>query len=87
MRQFFQIVVPLLLPTVLYAGYLLLLRSRGGKGAPEVPWMWLGGAGVLLLGVTFLAIALLGGAAPSAIYVPPKVVDGRIEPGHYEPAP
>jgi hypothetical protein len=85
-RQFFEIVVPLILPTVIYIAYFSVLRPRSGK-FPEMPWVWLGGAGVLLLGVTFLALALMGGADPGERYLPPKVVNGQIQPGRYEPAP
>ena len=86
MRQIFEIVLPLILPTVLYISYLWVLRPRQGVNFPEMPWIWLGGAGVLLLAVTFLALTLLGGADPSERYLPPKVVNGQIVPGHYEPA-
>lgn len=88
MKQFLEIVLPLLLPTAIYFAYVLLLRPRSGAGnMPEVPWTWLAVAGGILLAVTFLAISLIGGAPPSARYLPPRSVDGKIEPGHYEPAP
>jgi hypothetical protein len=86
MRQFFEIVLPLILPTVIYVAYFSVLRPRRAGGFPEMPWIWLGGAGVLLLAVTFLALTLFGGADPSARYLPPKVVNGQIVPGHYESA-
>jgi hypothetical protein len=86
-RQLFEIVLPLILPTVIYLAYALLLRPRSGGNLHDMPWVWLGVAGGFLLAVTFLAIALLGGAPPAAHYVPPKVVNGQIEPGHYETSP
>jgi Family of unknown function (DUF6111) len=86
-RQFFEIVLPLILPTIIYIGYFSVLRPRRGGSFPEMPWIWLGAAGLLLLAVTFLALALMGGAEPSAKYLPPKVVNGQIQPGHYEPTP
>ena len=86
MRQFFEIVVPLILPTVIYIAYFSVLRPRRGN-FPEMPWIWLGAAGVLLLAVTFLALALMGGADPGEKYLPPKVVNGQIQPGHYEQTP
>jgi Family of unknown function (DUF6111) len=85
MRQFFEIVLPLILPTAIYIAYFSVLRPR--RALPELPWVWLGGAGVILLAVTFLALALLGGADPSERYLPPKVVNGKVEPGHYVPTP
>ena len=39
------------------------------------------------LAVTFLALALMGGADPGEKYRPPKVVNGQIQPGHYEQTP
>jgi len=86
-RQFFEIILPLMLPTAIYVAYAVLLRPRGGGGMPEVPWIWLGGAGVLLLAVSLLAVALVGGAKPTDKYLPPKIVNGQIQQGHYEPAP
>lgn len=86
MRQFFEILLPLVLPTVIYIAYLWTFRPRQGAGFPEIPWIWLGAAGVLLLAVTFLALTLLGGADPTERYLPPKVVDGQVVPGHYVPA-
>ena len=85
MRQFFEIVLPLILPTVIYIAYLSVLRPRRGAAFPEMPWIWLAGAGVLLLAVTFLALTLLGGGDPSERYLPAKVVNGQVVPGHYEP--
>jgi Family of unknown function (DUF6111) len=86
MRQIVEIVLPLILPTLIYFGYVLYARARGAEEVPEMPWAWLGVAGGLLLGVTFLALALFGGAPPSDVYLPPKIVDGKVQPGHFEPA-
>lgn len=86
MRQITEIILPLVLPTLLYFGYVLYARARGAIEVPEMPWAWLAVAGGLLLGVTFLALALFGGAPPSDIYLPPKIVDGQVQPGHFEPA-
>jgi hypothetical protein len=88
LRQFVEIVLPLILPTAIYLAYMLLARPRPGSNAPALdwPWVWLGLAGVVLLIATFVAIALFGGAAPSERYQPPKLINGEIEPGHFEPA-
>jgi len=86
-RQFFEIVVPLILPTVIYIAYFSVLHPRRGANFPEMPWIWLAGAGLLLVAVTFLALALIGGADPGEKYLPPKVVKGQIQPGHYEQTP
>jgi hypothetical protein len=88
MRQFFSIVVPLLLPTVLYFLYMTTMRRRsttaGGKGVwEEVPWTWLGLAGAFLMAVTIGAFALFDGAEPGSEYRPPRLIDGKIEPGGF----
>lgn len=89
MRQFLSIVVPLLLPTVLYLLYMTMVRQRrsttagAGSGWQEVPWTWLGIAGALLLVVTLGAAALFGGADPGSEYRPARLIDGKIEPGGF----
>ncbi|HEY2892416.1 MAG TPA: hypothetical protein VGJ31_17395 [Dongiaceae bacterium] len=85
MRQLGEIVLPLILPTLIYFGYVLYARARGAQETPDMPWVWLGAAGGLLLGVTFLALALLGGASPSEVYQPAKVVNGTVQPGEFKP--
>jgi hypothetical protein len=85
-RALGEIVLPLILPTLIYFGYVLYARARGAEQAPDMPWAWLGVAGGLLLGVTSLALALLGGASPSEVYQPPKVVNGIVQPGEFKPA-
>lgn len=85
MRQVLQILVPLLLPTAAYFLYLTMVRRRSGASAtavPEVPWAWLGIAGVVLLAVSLTAFALIGGAPPGSVYEPAQLIDGKIEPGH-----
>ena len=86
MRQVFEIVLPFILPTLIYAGYVATVRARGGSGNSEMPWIWLAGAGALLVIVTFVAAALLGGAPPTDRYVAPKIENGKIVPGQFLPA-
>ena len=85
MRQILQILVPLLLPTALYFLYLKMARRGSGAGAaaPDVPWVWLGIAGAALLAVSLVAATLMGGAPPGSVYEPPKLIDGKIQPGHF----
>jgi hypothetical protein len=85
-RQFLEILLPLILPTLIYVSYVVLARARGATGQPEVPWFWLAAAGGLLLVVTFVAIALLGGAPPTDRYLAPRMENGKIVPGQFQPA-
>ena len=84
MKQLAEIVLPLVLPTLLFLGYVGYARRRGGE-APPVPWVWLAIAGGVLLAVTFAALALFGGAPPSDVYRPPKLINGVVQPGEYSP--
>lgn len=86
MRQFLEILLPLVLPTLIYVAYVALERARGATGQPDVPWVWLGAAGGLLVIVTFVAVALLGGAPPTDRYQAPKLENGKIVPGQFQPA-
>ena len=89
MRQFLSVVVPLLLPTGLYFLYVLGFRRSAPADAAqtpstEVPWVWLGIAGAVLVALTFLLLAHFGGSPPGSTYVPAKVIDGTVQPGHFE---
>ena len=86
MKQFLEIGLPLILPTLIYVCYVVLARARGAAGQPEVPWFWLAGAGGLLAIVTFVAVALLGGAPPTDRYQAPHLENGKIVPGQFQPA-
>ena len=54
MKQLAEIVLPLLLPTLIYFGYVLYARARGLPETPETPWLWLGATGALLVGIAAL---------------------------------
>ena len=90
MRQVLSIVVPLVTPAALYVLYLLVAERRArAAGQParwwrEMPWTWLGIAGGILVAITFTAYALFGGAEPGSVYKPPRLIDGKIEPGGFE---
>ena len=97
LRVFFTIVVPLLLPTALYLVWLRLARwvPRGSpRAAPQggmlssavLPWVGLAAAGVLLLAVVLFVVTVHYGTSQPGTYVPPRWENGRIVPGHIEPA-
>lgn len=85
MRQVLQIVIPLLLPTVLYFIYLRVARRRAGANAPtpDVPWFWLAIAGAALVIISLVGFSFTGGAPPGSHYEPAKVIDGKIVPGEF----
>jgi hypothetical protein len=73
-----------LLPTIVYVAYMLLTRSHATTGAvvSDAPLIWLFVAGALLVGATLVYYATTTpGGAPGAVYTPPHMKDGRIEPG------
>jgi len=82
MRVFFTVIIPLLLPTAIY---LMWLRLAAKGEQREVPWVWLGVAGVVLMASLLAGLTLYGGAK-DGIYVPPHVEDGRIVPGRTVPS-
>jgi hypothetical protein len=90
MRRFLEILIPLLLPTLIYFLYLAIARrqARASGAAPtfvftDMPWSWLAGAGVALLAVTLAASALFGGAEPGSHYQPPRLENGQINQGGF----
>jgi hypothetical protein len=90
LRAVFEYLVPFLLPTLLYALWLIWQRRRAAAGGARVPawqegpWFWLVIAGFALAFLAFVASALLLGHAPGARYIPPQLRDGTVQPGHFQ---
>jgi hypothetical protein len=91
-RVLFTYVIPFLLPIATYAVW-IWWRSRyvaahGGE-APKFekgPWPLLLFAGAVLALIVLGFTAFLDGNSPDeGDYVPPRVVDGEIVPGHIAP--
>jgi hypothetical protein len=60
-------------------------RPMGWRSAP---WVWLGATGIALVAVVAIGLGMsrsLGGIGGT--YVAPRVIDGRIVPGHVDPPP
>jgi hypothetical protein len=89
MRQFFEIALPLVLPTALYLLYMITAnrKAAAAPGQPfwwrEVPWLWLAAAGAALVAVCLVALAVFGGAAPGTAYRPARLIDGKIVPDQF----
>jgi hypothetical protein len=89
-RVFLTIVLPLLLPTALYLLWISTLgsaRERGAIAWTGMPWVWLVGAGAVLLVIVLFVVTVHFGTSQQGVYVPPRWQGGRIIPGHIEPAP
>lgn len=93
LRVFFTIVVPLLLPTALYLVWVRVAHwsprgSERGETASwaALPWLWLAATGALLLALVLFVVTVHYGTSQPGTYVPPRWENGRIVPGHIEPA-
>lgn len=89
-RVFVTIVLPLLLPTALYLLWVTNFGARLDSGRvawTTVPWIWLAGAGAVLLIVVLFVVTVGFGTSQQGVYVAPHVVNGRIVPGHIVPEP
>ena len=88
LRVLFTIVLPLLLPTVIYLVWVRISHWSEGEGVrwTALPWPWLVGAGALLLACVLLVVSVHFGTSTPGTYVPPRWEGGRILPGHVDPA-
>lgn len=88
LRVVFTIILPLILPTVLYLLWMRLARwSQRGEvaGWSALPFLWLAATGVALLALVLFVVTVHFGTATPGVYVPPRWVNGRVIPGHIEP--
>jgi len=83
-RVLLQVALPILLPFTLYFGYVYVMRRSGVTGPIKVPWPLLLGAGAVLVAVVIGALTFLDGSEPGKRYIPPRAVDGKVIPGHFE---
>ena len=90
-RVLLTIVLPLVLPTALYLIWATTLRRPSSSDADArwaaLPWVWLAGAGLVLLAIVLLVVTVHFGAPQQGVYVPPRWQNGHIVPGHIEPQP
>jgi hypothetical protein len=84
-RVFLTIIVPLLLPTALYAAWRGLV---GKKINVSAVWIWLAVSGLVLAALMLVVVSVDFGGSKGGRYVPPRVGDGgRVVPGHIETTP
>lgn len=88
-RELLTLFLPLVLPTLLYLAWLGVMRWSRSSGAVSwraLPWVWLGVTGVALTALVLFVVTVHFGTSVSGVYVPPHAENGRIVPGHIEPA-
>lgn len=86
-RVALTILLPLLLPLALYTGWRLFM-GRVALSQSVTAWLWLAIAGLVLASVTLIALNVNFGGGHGGVYVAPHLgADGRVVPGHIEPAP
>ena len=83
-RIIIQIVVPLLLPTVFYILWARYSQKHTLEELRRGPWLWLIGAGVVLVAISAGVWIALEEQPPGATYVPPRFEDGKLVPGHFQ---
>ena len=90
MRQ--SLLVLLLLgPTAIYIAFAWWQRRRAVQAGTDqpppllenTPWFWLLLSGLILFAVALGLWAVLGGAPPGSEYIPPRMEDGEVVPGHF----
>ena len=89
LRVLLTIVLPLVLPTALYLLWVRTTQWEQGGGAMRwraLPWLWLAGAGAVLLAVVLYVVTVHFGTSEQGVYVPPRYEGGHVVPGHIEPA-
>ena len=90
LRVLATIVLPLILPTVIYLLWIRLTDGSGGGGPVHwaaLPWVWLAGAGTVLLILVLVFVNVGFGTSQPGVYVPPRYEGGRVVPPHFEPKP
>jgi hypothetical protein len=87
-RIVLTIVLPLVLPTLLYLGWLAASRRlapAADASWQSLPWGWLVAVGLVLtaLALFFLNVRL---GTSQGTYVPPRYIGGEVVPGHLVPS-
>lgn len=80
MRKFLLVILPILLPFIIYGCYLLLARRRArlaGEGKlpqwQEAPWTWIVAASFLLLAGGLIAVRFADDIPPGTKVEPPRI--------------
>jgi hypothetical protein len=84
-RVVIENVLLFLLPTAVYLAYVVLTRRSATTGTDiinEAPLVWLFMLGALCVAATLVYYATITpGGTPGQTYTPPRMKNGKIEPG------
>ena len=93
LRILLEYAMPIALPSLLYLAWLAYENqriARGGEGVlrrlEDGPWAWLIAGGVVLAVAGTALLAVIGETGTEGHYVPPRVENGQVVPGHIESA-
>jgi hypothetical protein len=90
-RIFVSYIIPFILPAATYAAWVWYRTRYADRHGGEVPTLEKGPWPLLLFIGAVFAFAVLGttamlsGGSPDQTYVPPRVENGTVIPGHLEP--
>ncbi len=80
MSKLLFMVLPMLLPFVLYGIYRWGAARRARRGLSEVPWIMLFAASIVLVIIGLATLRYLSGYEPGLNYAPARLENGRIVP-------
>ena len=88
LRILLTVLLPIALPFILYAIFLVFSRRRaraagdprGGADWQDAPWGWIATASALLLVSTLLVVRGMSGVEPGTKVESPRLIDGQIQP-------
>jgi hypothetical protein len=90
LRVLLTYILPLVAPFVIYELWRMLARAKyGGTGTGDadpvdrLPWTWLAGAGVVLVAITVVSLALFSDWEDGSVYEPARLIDGTVQPGRF----
>jgi len=86
LRVLLSVLLPLLLPTALFFAYAWYESRRAEAAGAEprvidVPWSWLGIAGVALVMISLAINFIYGHTEQGSRYEPARLEDGKLVPG------
>ena len=85
MRAFLHIVIPLVLPLLVYLIWANIVPpDRRRELLANIPWFVLGAIGIVLVAASLLLWALMGGEPAGGGYQAPRLEGDRVVPGRFE---